>query len=189
VVEELTPPADLPVLFDGAGAVLSGVHPISEYLEETIAPQTTSLLGHTPPERAEARRLAAWFDQHFYNEVSGPLLTEKVVRRFLPKESGGGSPDMVRVRAALSHIRDHLAVIGHLAEERNWLAGRHLSSADLAAAAHLSVVDYLGDVPWHDNEPARQWYQRIKSRPSFRALLADYIRGLAPPRQYADLDF
>jgi len=189
VVDELSPPADLPVLLEGGAAVISGMNALVEYLEETVAPKSVSLLGRTAGERAEARRLAAWFDQHFYNEVSGPLLSEKVIRRFVPKEAGGGPPEMGRVRTALAPIRDHLAVVGMLAEQRNWLAGRNLSVADLAAAAHLSVVDYLGDVPWHDNDAARQWYQRIKSRPSFRPLLADYIRGLAPPRQYADLDF
>lgn len=189
VVDELAPPADLPVLFDGGTAVISGIHPVTEYLEETVAAKSASLMGRTPAERAEARRLASWFDRHFHAEVSGPLLGEKVIRRFLPREAGGGPPDMSRVRASLARIRDHLAVVGMLAEQRNWLAGRNLTVADLAAAAHLSVVDYLGDVPWHDNDAARHWYQRIKSRPSFRPLLSDYIRGLAPPRQYADLDF
>ena len=188
IADELFPPADLPALFDGR-SVIAGLHPITEYLEETAGANGLSLLGRTPAERAEARRLAAWFDQHFHSEVSGPLLAEKVIRRFLPKDAGGGPPDMGRVRASLARIRDHLTVVGMLADQRNWLAGRNLSIADLAAAAHLSVVDYLGDVPWHDNDAARQWYQRIKSRPSFRPLLADYIRGLAPPRQYADLDF
>ncbi|MFO1088864.1 MAG: glutathione S-transferase family protein [Hyphomicrobiales bacterium] len=187
--EDLVPPAELPILVDNGGAFVSGLGPVSEYLEEVNDAASVTLFGKTPSERAETRRLAAWFDQHFYSDVSGPLLSEKIVRRFLPREAGGGSPDMTRVRAALGQIRMHLDLIGDLAEKRSWLAGRELTIADLAAAAHLSVVDYLGDVPWHENESARHWYQRIKSRPSFRPLLADYIRGLAPPRQYADLDF
>ena len=70
-----------------------------------------------------------------------------------------------------------------------WLAGDRLTLADLTAAAHLSCVDYLGDVPWDQYEEAKTWYARIKSRPSFRPLLADYIPGLAPAPIYADLDF
>jgi glutathione S-transferase len=64
-----------------------------------------------------------------------------------------------------------------------------MSYADLAAAAQLSSVDFLGDVPWDEDEAARTWYSRMKSRPSFRPLLADRIAGIAPPDQYSDLDF
>ena len=66
---------------------------------------------------------------------------------------------------------------------------RGLSYADLAAAAQFSCADYLGDVPWQDNEAAKQWYARIKSRPSFRPLLNDRISGMIAADHYADLDF
>jgi glutathione S-transferase len=79
--------------------------------------------------------------------------------------------------------------IGHLAARRHWLAGERLTYADLAAAAHLSVADYLGDAPWDEDARARDWYARVKSRPAFRALLADRIAGVVPPDSYADLDF
>jgi glutathione S-transferase len=61
--------------------------------------------------------------------------------------------------------------------------------ADVAAGAHLSCLDYINDVPWADHEPAREWYARLKSRPSFRAILADHIPGEPPPKHYANLDF
>ena len=76
-----------------------------------------------------------------------------------------------------------------LIERRRWLAGERITYADIAAAAQLSCVDYLGDVPWDVHEPARDWYARIKSRPSFRVLLADHLPGAPPPKHYADLDF
>ena len=100
-----------------------------------------------------------------------------------------GSVSGAVIRAALQNIHYHLDYIGWLAERRNWLAGDDFSLADIAAGAHLSCVDYLGDVPWQDHEGAKQWYQRIKSRPSFRPLLADHIPGAPPPKHYADLDF
>jgi len=186
---DLNPSGQVPVFMDDDGTVAAGIEAASEYLEETRGGLERTLLGTTPPARAETRRLIAWFDVKFYHEVSGPLLGEKVVRRFMTRASGGGSPDMGRVRAAMSAIRGHLDYVGALAETRNWLAGDDLSAADLAAAAHLSVIDYLGDVPWHENAAAKTWYQRIKSRPAFRPLLADLIRGMTPPRVYADLDF
>jgi glutathione S-transferase len=64
-----------------------------------------------------------------------------------------------------------------------------MSYADLAAAAHLSCVDYLGDVMWEESETAKAWYARIKSRPSFRPLLGERMPGMAASPTYADLDF
>jgi glutathione S-transferase len=93
------------------------------------------------------------------------------------------------LRAAKSNIKYHLVYIGWLVRARDWLAGDSLTYADLSAAAHLSAADYLGDVPWDDDESAKNWYARIKSRPSFRALLSEVLPGLAPSRTYADLDF
>ena len=80
-------------------------------------------------------------------------------------------------------------LIAWLTERRRFLAGDHFSLADIAAAAQLSALDYLGDVPWEQHAGAKDWYARIKSRPSFRPLLADHIPGAPPPKHYADLDF
>jgi glutathione S-transferase len=93
------------------------------------------------------------------------------------------------IHAARHNVRYHLAYIGWLMRSRNWLAGDRLSYADLAAAAHLSCVDYVGDVPWNEDEGAKNWYARVKSRPSFRPLLADLMPGIPPSPTYADLDF
>ena len=135
------------------------------------------------------RRLAAWFNDKFFAEVSGPLATERFYRRHMRLEQGGGPPDTEAIRAARTNIRYHLAYIGWLVRARNYLAGERLSYADLAAAGHLSTVDYLGDVPWSEDEAAKSWYARVKSRPSFRPLLTEAVPGLQPSKSYADLDF
>ena len=114
---------------------------------------------------------------------------ERCYRRHMRIEQGGGPPDTDAIRAAWTNIRYHLAYIGWLVRSRNYLAGDRLSYADLAAAAHLSLVDYLGDVPWSEDEAAKTWYARVKSRPSFRPLLADTLPGVPPSATYADLDF
>jgi glutathione S-transferase len=187
-IYELNPAGTLPVYLEDASTPISGIEAISEYLEETKATRMTLIPGDAFG-RAEVRRLTGWFDGKFYAEVSEPLLTEKVIRRFLPRSDGGGGPDTARVRLAMSRLRDHLDYIGHLADRRVWLAGEHLSLADLAAAAHVSAIDYFGDIPWADYPVAKSWFQRVKSRPSFRTLLSDTVRGMAPGRHYADLDF
>jgi glutathione S-transferase len=189
---EINPGGVLPMYHDGGDVTLCGVYPISEYLAETGVDETGdsrafSFFPGDEAERGEVRRLSDWFHHKFNSEVTVYLIGEKVHRRF--GTGGGGAPDMDMVRAGQANLRYHLSYIGHLAQERTWLAGEHLSFADLAAAAHLSCVDYLGDVPWDEAEGAKEWYARIKSRPSFRSLLADRVPGLTPPDIYADPDF
>ena len=184
----LNPAGTLPIYVENSTTVICGIEAIGEYLEETRKARASLIPGNAF-ERAEVRRLTGWFDTKFYAEVSEPALTEKIMRRFMGRETGGGAPDMGRVRHAMTRLRPHLVYISQLANDRAWLAGSNLSLADLTAAAHLSVIDYLGDVPWAEYPVAKTWYQRIKSRPSFRPLLADTVRGIAPPAAYADLDF
>ena len=187
----LNPAGTTPVLLEEGGPPIPGAEVICEYLDET---RGAGLGDHRllPPEltgRVEVRRLTNWFALKFCNEVSGPLITERVFKRHMTRAQGGGPPDTDTIRAALANIRYHLAYIGWLAGTRDWLAGSQLSYADLAAAAHLSSIDYLGDVPWNENEAAKRWYARVKSRPSFRPLLAEAHAGIPASKSYADLDF
>jgi glutathione S-transferase len=179
----LNPAAALPVLVEDDGRPLSESNAIVEYLEE-VSP-TPSILPGDHSQRAEARRLSAWFDSRFHIDVSGPIIYERVDKRVMRL----GEPNMSNIRRALDLMRQHLDFIGYLTERRSWLAGEDLTIADLAAAAHLSCLDYIGDIPWRQHPGAKDWYARIKSRPSFRPLLADHVPGMPPPRHYANLDF
>ncbi len=180
-----------PVLVEDSGAVVVGAGPIAEYVAETQCHGDAArrLLPDGAPERAEVRRLLDWFNGKFHAEVSHWLVSEKVYKRYMSAEQGGGAPQMDLVRAARVNIRHQLRYIGYLVGHRNWLAGPEMTYADLAAAAHLSSVDFLGDVPWSEDEGAKHWYARVKSRPGFRALLSDRVPGITPADAYADLDF
>jgi len=180
----LNPAGEVPVLVEPEGLVVCGVAPICEYLEEAF-PDTIKLLPGNAAARAEARRIVDWFDGKFNREVTVNLVGEKLMKRLLRQ----GEPDTTAIRAGHANIRVHLDYIGWLAERRNWLAGDEFSFADVAAASHISTVDYVNDVPWDDYAPAREWYARIKSRRAFRAVLADHIPGFPPPKHYADPDF
>ena len=147
------------------------------------------LLPTTMAERIEVRRLMAWFNEKFFEEASNPLVTERIYKRFMSEDDGGGAPAADVIRAAKANVRYHLAYIGWLAQTRNFLAGDRLTYADLAAAAHLSAIDYLGDVPWIEDDAAKAWYARVKSRPSFRPLLSEWLAGVPASRTYVDLDF
>ncbi|MFW6412986.1 MAG: glutathione S-transferase family protein [Oceanicaulis sp.] len=180
-------PAGLPPVLEddapGGRVRLAEARAILEYLEE-IKPEPP-LLPKDPVDRAEARRIAQWFDQKFTAEVSAYLLFEKLEKRM----QGLGAPDMEAIRAGRDYLRWHLDYVSNLLDVRDGLAGPRWTLADLVAAAHLSCVDYLGDVPWSDYPAAKAWYERIKCRPSFRGLLADRLPGVPPANGYQDLDF
>jgi len=180
----LNPAGQVPVLIEPNGAVVSDSNAIAEYLEE-IHPDPP-LMPRLPVDRAEVRRLVGWFDQYAFEEVISVVLREKLLKRFAASDAP--NPDIVALRASFDALRRHLDYVGRLVEQRDYLAGA-LSIADFAAAAHLSCVDYFGDVPWSACPPTREWYARIKSRPCFRPLLADHLPGVAPPVHYANLDF
>lgn len=178
----LNPAGEVPVLIDNDD-VLAGTEAIVEYLDEVYREKI--LIGINPLDRAEVRRLVTWFDEKMNREVTENLVGEKIMKRTI----GEGQPNSQAIRAGHANLPHHLDYIGYLVDRRRWLAGEYFSIADITAAAHLSSLDYLGDVPWDDHEPAKEWYARIKSRPSFRAILADHIPGIAPPKHYTDLDF
>ncbi len=180
---ELNPAGEIPVLIEDDGTSIPGARVIAEYLDEANPAQP--LIGSSPLDRAETRRLVTWFEEKFQREVSANLLGEKIMKRFL----GLGQPDASAIRAGHKNIRYHLDYIAWLCDRRRWLGGDQFSLADIIAAAHLSAIDYLGDVPWSDHPGAKDWYARVKSRPSLRAILADQIPGAPPPAHYADLDF
>jgi glutathione S-transferase len=180
----LSPAGETPVLVEEGGTALADSVAIAEYLDEVW--REPPLLPGEPIARAETRRLVAWFGAKFHAEVTVNLVGEKVFKRLSSERS---EPDSRKIRAGFAAIHEHLTYVGWLAERRTWLAGSAFTLADIAAAAQISTIDYLGDVPWDRHAGAKDWYARVKSRPSFRAVLADHLPGMPPPRHYADLDF
>lgn len=187
----MNPAATTPVLITEGFDPIPGAWNIAEFIDETqgLDNPRKRLMPATVGERIEVRRLMSWFNEKFFEDTTGPLVTERIYKRFMSEAAGGGSPQMEVIRAAKSNVRYHLAYIGWLVRRRNYLAGDQLTYADLAAAAHLSAIDYLGDVPWTEDDAAKAWYARVKSRPSFRSLLSDWLPGVPASRTYVDLDF
>ncbi len=178
----LNPAGSLPV-FVYDGNVVAGNYAITEFLEEACP--DVPLLPKTAQARAEVRRLCEWFDDKFYSEVYKNIVAEKIYKRFLENQA----PNSKLLKIGLSNLSFHLEYIDWLAERRNYLAGDDFSLADIAAAAQLSVIDYLGDIPWEGYKNAKIWYSKIKSRPSFKDILKDNIKGILPSKHYANLDF
>lgn len=182
-VLELSPRAQTPLLVDEDRTAIPGAGAIVEYLEELYPLE--NLLGNGAAARAETRSLLDWLNAHMARELTDKLYGEKLLKR----ARRSGAPDSQAIRAGLKATDVYLQWIGAQCEVRRWLAGDHLSLADLACAAQISVIDYLGDLNWTEHPSAKAWYSRLKSRPSFRPLLVDYFAGLPPAPHYTNLDF
>lgn len=189
----LNPAGELPVLEIADGPILCGVYAAAEFVccdmegVHDVKSPTLDLFARDREDRAEVRRLTDWFHNKLDREVTRELLYEKLYARKAGEADRSPNPEILRV--ARSNFKYHMSYISYLADHRPWLAGDRLSFADLAAAGHVSTLDYLSEVPWPDYPVAKAWYQRLKSRPSFRPLLDDRVPGMPPPPNYVDLDF
>ena len=184
VAEDTT--AHLPVFIDLDGTRCEGLWAIVDHLEGAYPEHP--LIPEEAAERGEALR---WLD--WTMGVLGECVTRKIVyEKANPRLTGTSTrstPDMNVIRGGREALREILPKLGETVEQRGNLAGRVCTIADLALAAHLSALDYFGEVPWDANPAMKEWYVRMKSRPSFRSLLADRVPGQPPVTQYAELDF
>ncbi|KPP87380.1 glutathione S-transferase family protein [Erythrobacter sp. HL-111] len=179
----LNPAGRTPVLVDEArGITLADSRAICEYLEETV--DKAPMINGPAVMRAEIRRLVALFDENFFADVTAPLLSERMKKRLVLRQP----PDSRALREAMKMAHGHLDYMDWLIDNRPWLAGSTMSLADLAAAAQISVADYLGGIDWNGHEQTRGWYAVFKSRPSFRPLLTERMDVIKPPAHYALVD-
>jgi glutathione S-transferase len=185
----LNPAATVPVLKTDDDLVVVGAGPITGYLTEAREDRGAPYMPADIAARAEVRRLMDWALVLMEHDVTGVLVHEKAQKRGIPADLGGGPPDTAAMRIARDNLGWHLDYLGHVLASRDWLAGERLTLADLAFAAALSSLDYLGEVAWKDRESAKLWYARVKSRPSFAPLLEERISGVIPPAHYDDPDF
>lgn len=181
---DMNPAGQVPVMVDaGRNILLIDSMAICEYFEETVEQSAT--INGTAVNRAEIRRLVSWFDDNFFREVTGPLLYERMEKRVAHR----AAPDARALREAMKAAITHLDYVDYLLDHRQWLAGATMSLADLAAAAQISITDYLGGIDWKGHEQTARWYRGLKSRPSFRPLLAERMELVSPPSHYDNLDF
>ncbi|QZP09115.1 glutathione S-transferase family protein [Caenibius sp. WL] len=177
----LNPAGRTPVMVEAdKGTVLVDSQAICEYFEETV--DKNPMINGSAANRAEIRRLVALFDENFFVDVTAPLLHERMKKRLVYR----AAPDSRMLREAMKLAHDHLDYVDYLIDNRPWLAGAQMSLADLAAAAQISVADYLGGIDWKGHEQSKGWYSLFKSRPSFRPLLAERMDVIQPPAHYAD---
>src|SRR6201996_8496762 len=176
----------LPVFIDMDGTRCEGLWAILDHLETHFPEHPLA-----PEDAAERRASLRWLDWAMgplHEQVTQRIVYEKAGQRYTGAPSKR-APDMNIIRQGREEIKLALSAIGRAAETNGNLAARAPSLGDFAVAAHLSALDYFGEVPWSDYPVAGEWYVRLKSRPSFRSILADRVPGQPPSMHYAELDF
>ena len=176
----------MPVFVDLDGTRAEGLWAIVDHLESHYPDHPLA-----PADEAERRAALRWVDWAMgplHEQVTQRIVYEKAGQRFTGAP-GRRAPDMNIIRAGREELKLALAAIGKAVEANGNLSGRTCALGDLAVSAHLSALDYFGEVPWSDYPVAAEWYVRLKSRPSFRSLLADRVPGQPPVSHYAELDF
>lgn len=179
----LNPASEVPVMAEPGGKVFAESHAISEYIENAYP--EPRLLGAGIESAAETRRLIFWCDIKFFQDVTWPVLGEKVLRYYLNM----GAPESHVLHEAARSMGHHIVYFEDLLKERRWLAGNEYSLADMALAGHVSVLDYLSFMKWSDCPALKHWYSLVKSRPGFREMLLERVPGFTPPPHYANPDF
>ena len=162
---------------------ISDSNAIFEYLEEKY--NDPPLLPDNFELRAECRRLSNWFDFKFHKEVTERVLYERVYKKIMKR----GYPRSEIIKSGLKNLKFHLNYLNWLLEKRKWIACDFLTISDFTVASHLSSLDYISDVNWQEFSYVKDWYSKIKSRPTFRPILSDLLAGFNPPEHYNDLDF
>lgn len=178
--------AHMPVFVDLDGTQCEGLWAILDHLEGTYSEMP--LIPEDPPERGAALRWLDWTITVLGDQVTRKIVYEKANPRYTGAPTRS-TPDMNVIRSGRDSLREMIPMLGKTIDENGNLVSRTCTIADLALAAHLSALDYFGEIPWDANTPLREWYMRMKSRPSFRSLLGDRVPGQPPIKHYADLDF
>lgn len=180
----INPSCTTPVLTLGSNeCTLIGNYSIIEYMHETY--DNFYFMPSSPIKRAEVRKYLSWFNDKFYREVSKILLDEKMIRLLMRT----GEPRTAFIRAAKTNLTQHFRFLNQALENNSYIVSEKITCADIAAAAHISVVDYFGEINWDSWTLIKQWYSIIKSRPSFQPILHDIVPRFNPPKDYANLDF
>ncbi len=176
----------MPVFIDMDDTRAEGVWAILDHLENNYPDRPLA-----PADDAARRACLRWVDWAmgpFHEKVTQRIVYEKAA----PRHTGAGysrPPDMNVIRAGREELKTAMSAIGAAAESNGNLACREPTLGDLAVAAHLSSLDYFGEIPWSDFPAAGEWYVRMKSRPAFRSILLDRVPGQPPVAHYTELDF
>lgn len=182
--QQLNPMLTVPFVMTNEGETIFGASAIVEYFDEMRDIGERFLSGDIA-NRAQIRKMIFCFDEKCYHEATKFILRERVYKFF---ESSAG-PDLRILDGAKSALNYYLKYLSFVLSRSDWVVGTNLTMADLSIAAHISSLDYLGEIPWASYPAIKNWYSILKSRPSFSSILSDAIPGFPATKHYKMLDF
>ena len=155
---KINPAGQLPALILEDGSLLTEITAICEYLDE-ITPGD-SLVGETAEERAQTRRWTRWVDLNICEPMGNgfrfseglPLFETRM--RCLPEAADG-------LKAC---AQDKLAFLNEQMADREYLAGKKLTLADILLYSFLSFGANVGQPMNPDHGNITAWFERVKSR-------------------------
>ena len=178
----INPAGHLPVLIDNSNFPIIGFNACVEYIRDMdLKP---NIFPDDYRKKAEIYRLYHWFDTLFKKEVLDPIIYEKVFSRVIENLT----PNSINLRNGMQNLVFHIRYLEYLLKDKDFLVLDTITSCDFFAAANLSVLDYLGLLNLDYYPKLKVWYFKLKSRPSFKNILKDYIVGLTPHENYKLLD-
>ena len=170
-----------PVLNTSFNENIVGSLVIVEYLQNLMHPPELMIKKN----ENEIRRLLFWFETSFKHEVIIPLLKEKVFKRF----KKNSLPNSHNIRTARSNLKYHMQYFNYLMKDHDFFVDDNLGYVDLFYGASLTVLDYIDELNFFEFEKLKNLYSIVKSRPSFKKILADRIIGVNPHSDYLKLDY
>ena len=179
---KINPAGHLPILINEENYAIIGSNACLEYFKDlNLKPD---LVGKNYKDKAEIYRLYYWFETLFKKEVLDPIIYEKVFSSVVDNIT----PNSSNIRAAIQNLGFHINYFDYLLKNQDYLVTNNLTYLDFLASANLSILDYLGLLSFEDNDNIKDWYFKLKSRPSFKTLLKDQIAGLNPDEKYELID-
>ena len=178
----INPAGHLPVLIDNSNFPIIGFNACVEYIRDMDL--NPNIFPDDYRKKAEIYRLYHWFDTLFKKEVLDPIIYEKVFSRVIENLT----PNSLNLRNGMQNLGFHIKYLEYLLRDKDFLVADTITSCDFFAAANLSVLDYLGLLNLGNYPKLQVWYFKLKSRPSFKNILKDYIVGLTPNENYKLLD-
>ena len=124
------------------------------------------------PTDPAARGKAIWFEE-FADTMMTAAGGKVVFNRFVGPKLLGLPGDEVAAEQGVQELEPILAYLESQAPAAGWLAGSEFSIGDIAVAAVLRSLGYVGLEPDPATHPATAaWYERVKARPAWQAVAA-----------------
>ena len=149
--------------FEHDGFALYETQAIMRYVDERFA--GTPLQPEDIHEWSRMNQIIGIVDAYAGPSIGGTILFNRV----LVPRLFGGSPDEAAIFAALPRARLCLSEIGRLMEDHRFLAGEHVSLADLMV---IPLLWYFGNVPdgrapMAEHPKLQNWVRQMETRQSF----------------------